>query len=90
MRPFLSGSGTSDQRTRMLLEVVAKADTLVGPQEGTGKNKESSGVNICLNSALFAVYSGNLICHASRTYAYLACGYRYSTTEFSEVRQEAC
>ena len=39
MSPFLSGSGTSNQRTRMLLEVVAKADTLVGPQEGTGEQR---------------------------------------------------
>lgn len=43
MRPFLSGSGTSNQRTRMLLEVVAKADTLVGPQEGTGEQREREG-----------------------------------------------
>ena len=35
MSPLLSVSGTSPHRTRMLLEVVAKADTLVGPQEGT-------------------------------------------------------
>lgn len=39
MRPFLSGSGTSNQRTKMMLEVVAKADTLVGPLEGTVKTK---------------------------------------------------
>lgn len=39
MSPFLSGSGTSNQRTRMLLEVVAKADTLVGPHRGTGGQK---------------------------------------------------
>lgn len=43
MRPFLSGSGTSNQRTRMLLEVVANADTLVGPQEGTSEQREQRG-----------------------------------------------
>lgn len=35
MSPLRSVSGTSPHRTRMLLEVVAKADTLVGPLEGT-------------------------------------------------------
>ena len=35
MSPLRSASGTSPHRTRMLLEVVAKADTLVGPLEGT-------------------------------------------------------
>lgn len=55
MRPFLSGSGTSNQRTRMLLEVVAKADTLVGPQEGTGKQRQQRGEKP-MNDALFAVY----------------------------------
>ena len=40
MSPFLSGSGTSNQRTSILLEVVAKADTLVGPQEGTVKQRD--------------------------------------------------
>lgn len=54
MRPFLSGSGTSNQRTRMLLEVVAKADTLVGPQEGTAKQRQQGGENI--TPALFAIY----------------------------------
>lgn len=40
MSPFLSGSGTSNQRTRMLLEVVAKAETLVGPHRGTEETRE--------------------------------------------------
>lgn len=69
MSPFLSGSGTSNQRTRMLLEVVAKADTLVGPLEGTGKNKEIRG----LDSLLFAIYSK--ICHISCVWGQLLCTY---------------
>lgn len=39
MSPLRSVSGTSPHRTRMLLEVVAKADTLVGPLEGTTVRK---------------------------------------------------
>lgn len=35
MRPLRSVGGTSPHRTRMLLEVVANADTLAGPLEGT-------------------------------------------------------
>lgn len=56
MRPFLSGSGTSNQRTRMLLEVVAKADTLVGPQEGTVCDKDRREA-LCLNGSLFRCVS---------------------------------
>lgn len=48
MSPFLSGSGTSNQRTRMLLEVVAKAETLVGPHRGTGGEKGEHYVWILL------------------------------------------
>lgn len=46
MSPFLSGSGTSNQRTSILLEVVAKAETLVGPQEGTVKQRDQRGEKI--------------------------------------------
>lgn len=69
MSPFLSGSGTSNQRTRMLLEVVAKAETLVGPLEGTGNNKEIRGLNSLLfatyskKSVIYAVYEGNYCVH---------------------------
>lgn len=35
MSPLRSVCGTSPHRTRMLLEVVAKADTLAGPLDGT-------------------------------------------------------
>lgn len=55
MRPFLSGSGTSNQRTKILLEVVAKADTLVGPQEGTGEQREQIGENI--------MHEYSIVCH---------------------------
>lgn len=55
MSPFLSGSGTSNQRTRMLLEVVAKADTLVGPQEGTGEQREQR------DESIMPEYS--IVCH---------------------------
>lgn len=36
MRPLQSASGMSLHRTSMLLEDVAWADTLLGPEEGTG------------------------------------------------------
>lgn len=72
MSPFLSGSGTSNQRTRMLLEVVAKAETLVGPLEGTGNNKEIRGLDSLLfatyskKSVIYAVYEGNYCTYGSK------------------------
>ena len=44
--PLRSGCGTSPQRTRMLLEVVAKADTLVGPQDGTAAHRDSKRAKV--------------------------------------------
>ena len=52
MSPLRSGSGTSPQRTRMLLEVVAKADTLVGPQDGTAARRKVRGQNEWLPNVL--------------------------------------
>lgn len=53
----------------MLLEVVAKAETLVGPLEGTGNNKEIRGLDSLLfatyskKSVIYAVYEGNYCVH---------------------------
>lgn len=43
-----SASGISVQRTSMLLEVVASADTLAGPDEGTeqGTSRGESGARL--------------------------------------------
>lgn len=72
MSPFLSGSGTSNQRTSILLEVVAKAETLVGPQEGTGKQRDGRGEKILPeDSIVCAIYSEKYISHGSCVYVYL-------------------
>lgn len=43
MRPLQSASGMSLHRTSMLLEDVAWADTLLGPEEGTGGGMTTKG-----------------------------------------------
>lgn len=43
MRPLQSASGMSLHRTSMLLEDVACADTLLGPEEGTGGGMTTKG-----------------------------------------------
>lgn len=55
MSPLRSVSGTSPHRTRMLLEVVAKADTLLGPLEGTAARGWSSA-NLQHNGMILQVW----------------------------------